>query len=250
MAVRKPKAGVPKIEGFERVKYHGLVTSGLPARAYAAYFGKPKRIIDAYKILYMREKQTSANTGRISNITSQLVNANYLDLYKVESSNWPLLTSNLLPLFEQFELRKIRLNEGDRKTLQAALVPNFDSGLRFGINEEEAFGKEEFKPPILKMQTYLNSAASLALISLFKQGAPEFKEERELLRRIKEKAYGATGKAGEEEAFSIGDMANFASDMVLKTRVGIKEGEAVRNLMLFKIIRFNHDELVVKKMEE
>ncbi|MFH0971989.1 MAG: hypothetical protein V1835_05495 [Candidatus Micrarchaeota archaeon] len=249
MPKSKAAAGIPKLAGFERIKYHGLTLTGLTSRVYSAYFGQPKRIIDAYNVLYCRGKEKPLSTGRISIATSQLVDANYLDLYQIESSNWPLLAANLLPLHELFEIRKVRLNDSDQKRLQASLVPNYEAAARFGITEEEASGKAEFVPSPFKIKAYLNSVATLALITLFKQQQPEFKEERELLRRIKAKTYGLADQK-DEAAADFAKIENFSSDLVLNTRVSLKEGEEPANILLFKIARLIHEPAEVKKIEE
>ncbi|MBI5224756.1 hypothetical protein HY989_02710 [Candidatus Micrarchaeota archaeon] len=247
----KERAGVPKIEGFERVKYHDLALGGLSARVYSAYFGRPKKIIDAFSILYGRGKP-KGNTGRISKATGMLLDANYLDLYKVEKSNWPLLHANLLPLYQMFEKRKARLNEGDRKIVESALIGTPEDAQRFAITADEAQGIVEFIPAPIKMQAYLNSAGTLALLALFKQQAPQFKEEMALLRRIKEKTYGLGKIAPEEmaESQNMGIMLNFVDDLVLKTRVGIKEGEDLKNLLIFKIAKLSHAPEVELNFEE
>ncbi|MEK6843374.1 MAG: hypothetical protein AABY04_02710 [Candidatus Micrarchaeota archaeon] len=247
----KKRAGLPKIEGFERVKYHELALGGLCARVYSAYFGKPKRIIDAFSILYGRGKP-KGNTGRISKATEMLLDASYLDLYKVERSNWPLLHANLLPLYQMFDRKKARLNEEDRKIVESALIGNSQDAKRWEITAEEALGKVEFASAPMKMQYYLNSAGTLALLALFKQQAPQFKEEMALLRRIKEKTYGLGKVAPEEmaESQNMGIMQNFVDDIVLKTRVGIKEGEELKNLLIFKIAKLSHAPEVELNFEE
>ncbi|MEK6953647.1 MAG: hypothetical protein AABX01_01460 [Candidatus Micrarchaeota archaeon] len=244
MAKSKVNIGLPKIEGFERVKYHGLADYGLSARVYSAYFGRPKRILDAFNILYCRGREKTPSTGRISLISKQLVDANYLDLYKIERSNWPLMASNLNPLYEKFQLAKVRLNDADRGMLEKALIGDYEASLRFGISDDEAQGKEEFIPSTTKMQRHLNSVATLALLSLARQQQPDFKEERELLRRIKAKTYGASQKAldgaGELQGEDIISIEGFAGSLALSTRVEMKEGEEPSNMLLFKIIRLMH----------
>lgn len=241
MPNRKPHAGVPKLEAFDRIIYQNLTVSGLSARVYSAYFGSPKRIIDAFDLLYCRGKEKKPSTGRISNATHLLLKANCLDLFKIEKSNWPLLLANLEPLYFLFEEKKIRLLDRDKKTLQKALIGTPELSSRFGITTEEAQGQEEFIPSPLKMKTYLNSAATMALVDLFKQQAPDFKEERALLRRIKQKTQGIEDKQGGGAQSDIGDIANFSSDLALNTRVSIKEGEDASGILLFKILRLMHD---------
>jgi hypothetical protein len=244
----KPASKLPKIEGFERIKYQDLAISGLPARVYSAYFGRPKRIIDAFKILYCRGKDRPSNTGRISMATTKLIEANYVDLYKIERSNWPLLCANLQPLYGLFIKKKIRTNEEDRKWLEKALIPNFEASERFGITEEEAIGSIEFVPSLMKITAHLNSAISMALLSLAKAQQPDFKEERELLRRIKARTVG-NEETGVLE-MDISSVNAFADDLTLKTRVAIKGGEDPTNILFFKLVRLLHEKEHADKIEE
>ncbi|HLC48753.1 MAG TPA: hypothetical protein VJI13_06775, partial [Candidatus Norongarragalinales archaeon] len=241
MTKRGLAAKIPKIEDFERIKYQNLTLSGLTARAYSAYFGTPKRIIDVFNTLYCRGKEKIPSTGRISIASSQLVSANYLDLYQVEGSNWPLMAANLSPLHEMFEMRRARLDEDEKRRLERALTPDYEAAERFGMTEEEARGKAEYVPSPIKIQRYLNSASTLALLSLAKQQAPEFKEEREMLRRIKERGLGQAERKEEVVEEDLGSISAFSMDLALKTRVAIKGGEEPRNILFFKIVRLNHE---------
>ncbi len=249
MASGKKRARIPKIEGFERIKYQHLTLSGLTARAYSAYFGTPRRIIDAYSILYCRGQEKSVNTGRISNATTLLVNANYLDMFKVERSNWPLLCANLQPLYELFYQKGVKLDAEDRRRLFDALLGTPKAAERFGITDEEALGKAEFIPSPLKMQSYLNSASTFGLLSLYKQQQPQFKEEREMLRRIKQKAYGASSEEKEERA-NPAILENFSADLALNAKASLKTGDEPSEILLFKIIRLNHEKPIALKIEE
>lgn len=243
MAKKGVSAAIPKLEGFARVSYQSPAFSGLTARVYSAFFGEPRKIIDAYNILYCRGMQRTPSTGRISLSTSALIEAGYLDRYKIETSNWPLFSSNLLPLYEFFERRQVRLNDADRETLEAALIPDGDAAARFGISQEEAQGKEEFIPSPLKLTAHLNSALTHALLTLCKQQQPQFEAERKLLERIKKRAYGVSEKEREEGRLEKPDLRSleaFSDDLVLKTRSSMKEGEEPRNILLFKLLRLLH----------
>ncbi|MFH1750846.1 MAG: hypothetical protein ABH863_04155 [Candidatus Micrarchaeota archaeon] len=241
MAKKRPSTALPKIEGFERIKYQGPALSGLSSRVYSSYMGKPRRIIDAYNLLYCRGKQKMPSTGRISNATRELLEANFLDLYQTEGSNWPLYSANLEPLFGLFQARKIRLDDKERKKLSKALVPDYESAERFGISEDEAQGKSEYVPSPLKMLRYLNSASMLALLSLARQQQPDFKEERELLSRIKSRTMGLTEKKDEIREEDLSTIGAFSDDLALKARVGLKSGEDPRSLLFFKLLRLEHE---------
>ncbi len=249
MRKKRLKANLPTIEGFSHIKYQTPALSGLTARVYAAFIGKPKRIIDVYDLLYCRDKKKTPNTGRISEATSQLLQINYLDLYQTETSNWPLLASNLLPLEEMFGAKRVRINESDRKSLHQLLMPDYEQAERFAISEDEASGKIEFIPSPLKMQTYLNSLATMALISLSKQQQPEFKEERELLRRIRQRTYGVTEEKKTEAQQPLSPK-EIASDLALKARVSIKGGEEPRNIFLLKLIHLSTYPEIAENIEE
>lgn len=250
MARKRPLGKVPIIDGFERIKYQNLAHFGLAARVYSAYFGAPKRIIDVYNLLYCRGKQKPPSTGRISGATSQLVAMNYLDLYQVESSNWPLMASNLEPLYESFALKRSRIDDEDRKMLEAALIPTSEAAERFAITEEEANGKVDFVPSPIKLERYLNSSATLALLSLARQQQPDFKEERALLSRLKARTYGVADSQDEIAKEDISAPEAFAAELALKARAGLKGGDEPRFILLFKIIRLVHGQKEADRLEE
>jgi hypothetical protein len=240
---RKSKRAA-KAFGFKDLHYKSTAT-----KVYAAFFGRWRRIIDAYRVVYGKRR---GNTGRISVVARKLAEAGFL-VSKKTGRVWPLWTASMKPFYDEFKSKQIKLTADDKNRIETMFFGNKKISASLALEEEETKGKKTFVPTLAKMRAFLDAVVMLALY-YFGNREQHYSNEmnRVMLSVVKKRIESAKPEQKEKERGEIPPTVEetFKPDteekwiqfqaisIVLNARAELADFKKPKEILLFKLIQF------------